>query len=139
MRLTILLFLASLAVSVSGGIAVARGETWLVHNTWAIYIAYGLTALLLAAVVVELLSEKLTIHLAEWGPGPSDGDYSPVTKTVVGYIKDNRTIEMQASDAVLGDLYPGRPKHLRVVYSCRGARRKPLTVKHNDWLRLPER
>ncbi len=75
------------------------------------------------------------ILLAEWGPGPRNGDYEDVTLTVAGYVKDGE-IKMRASDANLGDPYPGKEKHLRVHYKLRG-KMKQASVGHNDWLRLP--
>jgi hypothetical protein len=114
-------------------------SAWISKNAWVAIVLYGAGVLFTFLAGLAWLRDrrKLTIHLAEWGRGPHDGDYEPVTDIVRGYIKPDNTIEMRAADHVLGDSYPGDPKHLKVKYSHGNKRNAQITVKHNDWLRLP--
>jgi hypothetical protein len=127
-----LLFLGS-----AWGIAVRLGYVAHLWVIWLLIVA-GAVSLLVAGIRSGLLSPTLQIHLAEWGAGPTDGDYADVTKDVRGHIsKDRKSISMRASDGVLGDFHPDKPKRLRVLYSFGSVKRRQVTVDHNDWLRLP--
>lgn len=109
-----------------------------VRSEFIANLLYGASAIFLLIAGWLFSRRGLTIHLAEWGPGPKNGDYETVTETVRGHIKNHKTIEMRASDENLGDRFPGKSKHLRVRYSLGGERNALKTVNHNDWLRLPE-
>jgi len=131
--------LAGISVSLLGvavTLQLVLSSEWIARNVWIVWLAWIATAVSFLATFIA--SRRLTIHLAEWGPGRSDGDYQPVTTTVRGYMNPKRTaIEMRAADHVLGDPYVGLPKHLRVRYSRGLKRNAVITVAHNDWLRIP--
>jgi hypothetical protein len=111
-------------------------NTWVPNVPWFAPALAVLGSAVFVWVWILHVRRRLVIHLAEWGPGPSTGDFISVTETVQGFIKNNR-IEMQASDQILGALYPGLPKKLRVIYSYGNDVKRRVTVAHNDFLRLP--
>ncbi len=76
------------------------------------------------------------IHSARWGTGPADSGYTDVTEILRGYL--NRGAPIRASNEFFSDPYPGKPKHLIVVYSrSRRAERQLLTFQENAPIEWP--